>query len=87
MKNKVQDVASNRYAQVVTFLVTMLGLSTAPAYAVTDPNDPLQGGGDAIFTQLTSYLTTSLTAKVFALAVVSIAIGLVLKWVRKAVHA
>lgn len=85
MMQKIQNGASNRYAQAVAFFLTVLGLSGAPAYATT--TDPLNGGGDEIFTTLTDYLTGSLVAKVFALAVVSIAIGLVLKWVRKAVHA
>lgn len=84
---KITELARNRYAQAVAYVMAVLTASTAPAMATTTPVDPLNGGGDTIFTTLTDYLTTSLVGKVFALAVVSIAIGLVLRWVRKAVHA
>lgn len=83
---KTRAAFSNAYLQGVAMVASVLGLSVSPAMA-TGPTDPLQGGGDGIFTDLTDYLTGSLVAKVFALAIVSIAIGLVLRWVRKAVHA
>lgn len=77
----------NRFAAVFAFMAAMVSVPGA-AFAQTDaPSDPLAGGGDGIFTQLTSYLQTHLVPAVMALAVVSIAIGLVLRWVRKAVHA
>ena len=85
MITKFRSLAHSRAVAAVSFVVAMLG-AAAPSYATT-PTDPLNGGGDTIFTTLTDYLTTSLVGKVFALAVVSIAIGLVLRWVRKAVHA
>jgi hypothetical protein len=83
---KIRSVTADARVRATMFVLTVLGLGVAPAYASTT-TDPLDGGGDAIFTTLTDYLTGSLVAKVFALAVVSIAIGLVLRWVRKAVHA
>lgn len=83
---KIMETARAPHMQLVAFLtaLSLLGAGSASAQTATDP---LDGGGDAIFTTLTSYLTTSLVGKVFALAVVSIAIGLVLRWVKKAVHA
>ncbi|MCU1592546.1 MAG: hypothetical protein JWP11_3802 [Frankiales bacterium] len=82
---KITALARNRYAQAVAYVLALFASAASPAMATE--TDPLNGGGDAIFTTLTDYLTTSLVGKVFALAVVSIAIGLVLRWVRKAVHA
>lgn len=75
----------DRGLAVLAFL-TVLVLTAGPANAST-PTDPLNGGGDTIFSTLTSFIQTSLVGKVFALAVVSIAVGMVLKWVKKAVNA
>jgi hypothetical protein len=85
MLTKSRSTLTNSKVQAFAMVAAVLGLGASPSYATS--TDPLDGGGDGIFTQLTAYLTGSLVAKVFALAVVSIAIGLVLKWVRKAVHA
>lgn len=85
MKNTL-EMARSPYAQLGAFLTALVLLSGGAANAQTAV-DPLDGGGDAIFSTLTDYLTGSLVGKVFALAVVSIAIGLVLRWVKKAVHA
>lgn len=74
----------DRGLAVVAFLTVLL-LTAGPANA--QATDPLNGGGDTIFSTLTSFIQTSLVGKVFALAVVSIAVGMVLKWVKKAVNA
>lgn len=91
MKKFIAKIKGSRAARVLVAPFVALALvvgSAVPSMAVTpDPADPLAGGGDGIFTGLTAYLTTHLVPLVFGLAIISISIGLVLRWVKKAVRA
>lgn len=63
------------------------GWASASAPSASSASDPLNGADDTIWTQLGGGLHHPIMAFGFPLAVVSLAIGLVLKWVRRAVAA
>lgn len=88
-KQSIVSRLRGRAAVLFALVAVLIGGGQAAAFAQTTPadTDPLNGGGDAIFTTLQTYLQTHLVTLVFGLAVVSIAVGLVLRWVKKAVHA
>lgn len=69
---------------LVTFSMVLLGGAGAANAAVpgqTDPaTDPLAGSGDSLFTSLKDYLTGHLVPAVVGLIVVSIAVGMLIKW-------
>jgi hypothetical protein len=56
--------------------------NVVPASAAT--TDPLGGAGDTMFVTLQGYLTSVLIPAVLGLAVIGIAVGLLIKYVKKA---
>jgi hypothetical protein len=63
----------------------MVGGSAVSAYAdVPDPTDPLGGSGDSFFTTAKDYLTTHLIPAVIGLTLVGLAVGMLIKWGKKA---
>jgi hypothetical protein len=74
-----------RVAVVLGTLAFVIAGGVGVASAQTTPVDPLDGAGDSFFTDLTSYLTGTLIPAVIGLALVGIAVGMLLRWGKKAV--
>jgi hypothetical protein len=64
-----------------------VGLSYVGTSAGSSSSDPLGAADDSMWSQLNGFLDDPVMALGFGLAAVLIAMGLVLRWVRKAVHA
>lgn len=81
MKNLTHSVGGKALASVALVVAFIVG---GPSAAFATTTDPLAGGGDSLFTTLQSYLTGNLVPAVIGLAVVGMAIGLLIKWAKKA---
>lgn len=87
MKEELRSRGRALRGRLAVLGALVLSLVAAPSVAMaqtTAPVDPLNGAGSGLFDTLKGYLTGSLVPAVIALAVVGMAIGLLIKWGKKA---